>query len=60
MPITSEAVEIMSALHSQVERLGLSNKPMSPVEHQLANAILVLLNVLLDERRRELQKLEAH
>lgn len=42
---------ILEALHEQVERLPLKREPMSSAEHQLANAMLVLLNVLLDERR---------
>ena len=45
-------LEILEALHKQVERWDLSREPMSPTERHLANAILVMLNVLIDERKK--------
>lgn len=47
----TDHLRILESLHEQVERLDLGREPMSPVERQLANAILVTLNVLIDERR---------
>lgn len=47
----TEHLRILESLHKQVELLGLGREPMSPVERHLANAILVTLNVLIDERR---------
>jgi len=56
--LTTNDLQILEALHNQVERMGLPGSfPMSPVENQLANAILVLLNVLIGERRSELDKI---
>lgn len=46
-----DVLEILTALHAQVERLDLSNDPMSPTERQLANAILIILNVMTAERK---------
>lgn len=46
----ADDLEILTALHSQVERIGLDRGPMSPVERRLANAILVMLNVMINER----------
>lgn len=43
-------VDVLTALHSEVERLELDRGPMSPVERRLANAILVMLNVMINER----------
>lgn len=43
-------VDVLTELHGQVERIGEDRGPMSPVERRLADAILVILNVLLDER----------
>ena len=48
----NERLKILEALHQQVERWDLSNNPMSPTERHLANAILVILNVLIDERKK--------
>jgi hypothetical protein len=43
-------LQVLEALHSQIEGLELKDV-MSPADRQLANAILVILNVLIDERR---------
>jgi len=52
----SNHLEVMTALHNQVERLVLGREPMSPIENHLADAILVLLNVLIDERKKLLAR----
>lgn len=43
-------LEVLEALHHQVETME-NREVMSPAERRLANAILVMLNVLIDERR---------
>ena len=44
----ADRLKILEALHRQVQYLDLNDR-LSP--HQIANALLVLLNVLIDERQ---------
>jgi hypothetical protein len=46
-------LNILVALHEQVFRWDVGREPMSPTERHLANAILVMLNVLIDERKHQ-------
>lgn len=54
----SDQLNILEALHDQVERLELRDV-MSPAERQLQNAILVILDVLIDDRRARIKREET-
>lgn len=49
-PTPDRPLDVLKALHDQVERLGADRGPMSPVERRLADVILVIITVLIDGR----------